>query len=225
MDKSSSNLEDLDSSFLSMVESPLHYLHKAVLNHPFYEPLINGTLKESKFAFFLGQQECTWYHFSKELLFLSKLNYPKCINTIFAQSAHFALMKAGDFSILLGTLKLRTDQAFIASHEYIDFLSILAAKRLFLPLLTVILPRFWLTSQFGARCLNLNTYGHLYKKFIEHCISQNAEDQTLRIIRLLDALIQTISEAEKAEILQLFMDAALHECELLNEANKHGNSS
>lgn len=221
MGNSLSALENSNSPFLKMLESPLEYLHKAVLNHPFYEPLINGTLKESKFAFFLGQQERTWYHFSKELLFLSKLTYPKCINTIFAQSAHFSLIKAGDFSILLGTLKLRPDQASIASHEYKDFLSVLAAKRLFLPILTAILPRFWLTSQLGTRCLKLNTYGHLYKKFIEHCISQNAEDQTIRIIETLDSLIQTISEAEKAEIQQLFLDTALHECELLNEAYKH----
>ena len=220
-----SNLKDLSSPFLSMVENPLQYLHKAVLNHPFYEYLFNGTLKESKFVFFLSQQEHIWYHFSKELLFLSKLNYPKCTNTTFVQSAHFALMKAGDFSILLGSLKLKSDQASITSHEYRNFLSRLAAKRLFLPLLTAILPRFWLTSQLSTRCLKLNTYGHLYKKFIEHCISQNAEDQTMRIIEMLDSLIQTISEAEKTEIQQLFMDAALHECELLNEAYKQGSSS
>lgn len=220
MDKPSSNLESLPSLFLEMVESPLQYLSKAVLKHPFYEHLFNGTLRNTQFAFFLNQQENIWRFFSKEMRFLSKLNYPLCITRLFAQNGQLALIAAGDFSIQLDKFKGIAPKSSISCVGYIDFLKILSEKRLFLPILTAILPRFWLATQLHKRCLRLNTYNHPHKQFIKHCTSLDAEEQTIRIIQSLDQLIQTISKAEKAEIQQLFMDAALYECELLNEAYK-----
>ena len=219
------NLRSLNSHFLNMVESPLQYLSKAVLKHPFYEHLFNGDLKETIFAFCLNQQERVWRSLSEEMILLSKLNYPKCINRVFVQNAQFSLMAASGLSIQLDKLKGNSHNITTACKEYIDFLNTLTEKRLFLPIFAAILPRFWLTTHLHKRCLELNAHNHPYKKFIKHCISQSAEAQTISIIRSLDLLIQTISEVEKAEIQQLFMDAALHECELLNEAYKQTSSS
>ena len=156
---------------------------------------------------------------------LSQLNYPLCITRLFAQNGQLALIAAGDFSIQLDTYKGITHKNSISCVGYIDFLKVLSEKRLFLSILTAILPRFWLATQLQKRCLRLNTYNHPYKQFIKHCTSLDAEQQTIRIIQSLDALIQTISKTEKAEIGKLFMDAALHECELLNEAYNQGSSS
>ncbi|AIL13469.1 hypothetical protein IM40_08170 [Candidatus Paracaedimonas acanthamoebae] len=225
MDKPSSKLEELDSSFLKMVESPLQYLHKGVLKHPFYEHLFNGDLKEKQFTYFLNQQERVWRFLSEEMILLSKLNYPKCIKRILIQNAQLSLMSAGGLSIQLDKFKGTPYNLTAACKEYIGFLKASIEKRLFLSILTAILPRFWLATQLHKRCLRLNTYNHPYKQFIKHCTSLDAEEQTVRIIQSLDQLIQTISKTERAEIQQLFLDAALHECELLNEAYKHGNSS
>ncbi|AIL12654.1 hypothetical protein IM40_02555 [Candidatus Paracaedimonas acanthamoebae] len=214
-----------DSPFLQDVESSLQYLHKAALKHSFYEHLFNEALKEVHFAFFLNQQERVWRSLSENLILLSKLNYPRCITLLFTQNAQFSLTAAGSLSIQLDKFKGKIYKATAACEEYIAFLNTLTEKRLFLPILAAILPRFWLTTHLHKRCLKLNAHNHPYKQFIKHCTSLDAEQQTIRIIQSLDALIQTISEAEKTEIQQLFMDAALHECELLNEAYKQGSSS
>lgn len=215
---SSLNLEDLNSLFLNMVESPLQYLHKAVLKHPFYEQLINQDLKQIQFVSFLNQQERVWRFLSEEMILLSKLNYPKCINRILVQNAQLSLMAAGNLSIHLDKFKGNSYNLTTACKEYIGFLKALIDKRLFLPIFTAILPRFWLATHLQKRCLKLNTHHHPYKGFIKHCISINAKQQTMKIIQSLDDPIQIFSKLEKEEIEKLFMDAALHECELLNES-------
>jgi len=214
------NLKDLNSPFLNFVESPLQYLHKAVLKHPFYEQLINQDLKEGQFTSFLNQQEHVWRFLSEEMILLSKLNYPKCIHRILVQNAQLSLMTAGSLSIQLDKFKGNACNLTTACKEYIGFLKALTDKRLFFSIFAAILPRFWLATHLHKRCLKLNTHNHPYKQFIKHCITINAEQQTMKIIQSLDDIIQTISKAEQAEMQQIFMDAALHECELLNEAYK-----
>ncbi len=221
---SSLNLKDLNSHFLNLVEDHLQYLHKAVLNHPFYEQLINQDLKEVQFVSFLNQQEYVWRFLSEELIFLSKLNYSKCINRIFVKNAQLSLMTAGNLSIQLDKFKGNSCNLTTACREYIGFLKALIDKRLFLPIFTAILPRFWLATHLHKRCLKLNVHNHPYKQFIKHCISINAEQQTIRIIQTLDDLVQAISKVEQTEMQQLFMDEALHECELINEAYKQNNN-
>ncbi len=218
------NLGSLNSPFLDMIESPLQYLHKAVLKHPFYEQLINEDLKKTQFASFLNQQERVWRSLSEEMIFLSKLNYPKCINRVFVQNAQLSLIAAGSLSIQLDKFKGNSHNITTACKEYIGFLETLTDKRLFLSIFAAILPRFWLATHLRKRCLKLNAHNHPYKQFIKYCISLNAEQQTVRIIQTLDDLIQTISKTEREEIQQFFMDAALHECELLNEAYKQNDT-
>ncbi|AIL12599.1 hypothetical protein IM40_02170 [Candidatus Paracaedimonas acanthamoebae] len=216
------NLKDLNSPFLNMVESPLQYLHKAVLKHPFYEQLINQDLKQVQFVSFLNQQERVWRFLSEEMILLSKLNYPKCINRILVQNAQLSLIVAGSLSTQLDQFKEHSYK--IAYKEYIVFLKSLIDKRLFLPIFAAILPRFWLATHLHRRCLKLKAHNHPYKQFIKHCISINAEQQTIRIIQTLDDLVQAISKVEQTEMQQIFMDAGLHECELLNEAYKQNNN-
>lgn len=216
---------NLNSPFLNMAEDSLQYLSKAVLKHPFYEQLINQDLKQVQFAYYLNQQEKLWHFLSEEMILLSKQNYPRCINRIFVQNAQFSLIAAGSLSLQLDKFKGNSFKVTTASNEYITFLSVLNEKRLCFAIFAAILPRFWLATHLHKRFLKLNIHHHPYKQFFKHFISINAEQQTIRIIQTLDDLVQVISKVEQTEMQQLFMDAALHECELLNEALRQTNNN
>src|SRR5690606_19176324 len=128
------------------------------------------TRRSADLASFIGQQTYVWHYLSEEMILLSKLNYPKCINRILLQSAHFFLKAASDFNLQLDNFKPRASELTSECKEYTNFLGKLGERRLTLPILTAILPRIWLASQLQERFIKLRTYGHPYKEFIEHCI-------------------------------------------------------
>ena len=68
------------------------------------------------------------------------------------------------------------------------------------------------------RYLKLKPLEHPYNKFIENCISLNTEEYLTRIINILDAQRQSITQKDNPAIKQVFLEAALHEYKLLNEA-------
>ncbi|MBN9343533.1 MAG: hypothetical protein BGO76_02450 [Caedibacter sp. 38-128] len=211
-------LQNFDSSFLNTIKHPLDYLHKGVLKHPFYEHLINGNLKKLHFVAFLEQQSYMWDYFSKELRFLSTLNYPRDINQILLKTANFSLQEASNFNLQLDNFKPKMHELPLACEEYTHFLKKLVERRLTLPILTAFFPRIWLATQLQKRCIKLKAHNHPYNPFIQQGIFPNVEGHTVKIIQLLDAFIQTTSEIEKTEVQKIFLDSALHECELLNRS-------
>lgn len=200
------------STFIDVLESS--YLCKDILNHDLIEKLINGTLKEELFKLFIKQQAWLWYEISQRLVTMSRPKHTIYTKPLLLKIANFSLIEADSLSDQLSNFNIYSYEALPVCKDYLNFLNTLEDKFLFL---TAILPRFWLKAKLRRRFVKLSLFKHPYKKYIKHCLYNDAREPITRIINTLDTQLQSISEEKKPEIKQAFLEGIKHEHELLNQ--------
>ncbi|MBN9344182.1 MAG: hypothetical protein BGO76_00610 [Caedibacter sp. 38-128] len=202
------------STFIDVLESSCFCLDKDILNHALIEKLINGTLKEEQFKLFIRQQAWLWYEISQQLISICRFKHATYIKPLFLKIANYSLIEADDLSNQLGKFKISSYELLPVCKEYINFLSTLEDKTLFL---TAILPRFWFKAQLRQKLVELNLFKHPYKRYIKSCFYHDAREPIIGIINSLDTQFRTIPKEQKLTIKQVFSEAAAHEWELLNQ--------
>ncbi|MBN9413056.1 MAG: hypothetical protein J0H12_03950 [Candidatus Paracaedimonas acanthamoebae] len=212
------NQVNLIPPIVDSVESVAHLLQEAALKHPFYGHLIDGSLTAEQYDLFVRQQTWIWHELSRNLLSLSRSFPTTCITSALLRVANISLILADNFNDQVNDFKIETYKASPVCKEYIGFFRSLIDGEQILLLLVAIIPRFGMMAMSCQRYITLKPLEHPYNKFIENCISLNAEEYLTRIINILDAQCQSISQKDNPAIRQVFLEAALHEYKLLNEA-------
>jgi len=212
---SASRLKDSSLPFVDVIESLCFCLDKDILEYALIKELINGTLDEKLFRFFLTQQVCLWHEISQQLIAKSSLKHTPYSRSFFLKIANFSLIEADNLDRQLDDCKISSYEITPVCKAYINFLDALEEKFLFL---TAILPRFWLKAKLYQRIVKLNSFKHPYKRYIKYCLYHDAREPIIRIIDTLNTQFRTISKEEIPKIQQVVLEAAAHECELLNEA-------
>lgn len=208
-------LKDSSSPFVDVIESLCFCLDKDILEYALIKELINGTLDEELFRFFLTHQACLWHEISQQLIAISRLKHTTYSRSFFLKIANFSLLETDNLDRQLDDCKISSYENTPVCKDYINFLGTLEDKFLFL---TAILPRFWLKAKLRQRIVKLNSFKHPYKRYIKHCFYHDASEHITRIINTLDTQFRDISKEEIPAIKQVVLEAASHECELLNEA-------
>ncbi|MBN9413637.1 MAG: hypothetical protein J0H12_06935 [Candidatus Paracaedimonas acanthamoebae] len=199
---------------IEIMERTCFCVDEDVLNHALIKELIGGTLDEELFRLFLEQQTWLGYEISQQLIAISRLNHTTYIKPLFLKIANYSLIEADDLSNQLGKFRISSYEVLPVCKEYINFLSILEDKFLFL---TAILPRFWFKAQLRQKFIKLNLFKHPYKRYIKYCFYHDAREPIIRIINSLDTQFRTIPAEQKSAIKQVFSEASAHEWELLNQ--------
>lgn len=193
---------------------------------PFNTELKNGTLPIEKFKFYMEQDSLYLIDFARVLAFAAgKAENPEHIIALlkFAESAIVCESDLHNYYFETFKVNFKNLKKSKACSAYTDFLLHTAKNAPVVEILAAVLPCFWYYRDLGLYIHENSHKNNPYIKWIETYSSEDFNDATDRMIKLVDDVSADVDPNSSLgkRILLLFKKSAEFEIEFWNDAYKN----
>ncbi len=184
-------------------------LYAEIVQHPFNQELVKGTLPKEKFDYYSAQDALYLVDFSKALAMLAT----KLEDTV-------SIKKILEFSMasLQESKTLPAIEKNPANFHYTNFLLTTAAYKSREETAAALLPCFWIYYELAKDMKKTAEKTNPYFAWIELYASDKYKNDVQIMLKITDALSENVSDNERSRMLQAFERASQFELQFWQDA-------
>jgi hydroxymethylpyrimidine/phosphomethylpyrimidine kinase len=193
----------------------------------FIRGLVEGTLPENEFAYYLAQDAIYLNGYSRVLARASALAPTEAEQLFWARSAQQCLEVESELH--RSWLSTRTVRAELGpvTKAYVDHLLAASASGSYAVLVAAVLPCFWLYADVGASLhAEFAAAGapeeHPYAEWLRTYADEDFAAATRQAIGITDAAGRAASDWERAQMLEAFRQSCRYEVDFFDAPRRHG---
>jgi Putative transcription activator len=164
-------------------------IYYSILNHPFIKGLIDGTLEEEKFKYYIIQDFIYLNEFSKALAILSSKSENVEESLLFASHVQEVIKVESslhEYFIKYWNLNLNEYYPSPTNLLYTSFLVSTVSMRPYYEGVASVLPCYWIYMEVGKSLIKQGSNNELYKRWIETYAGEEYEKGVKEVIKIVD---------------------------------------
>jgi hydroxymethylpyrimidine/phosphomethylpyrimidine kinase len=216
-----------EGSYAEMLDAEAAADLEAIYGLGFIRGLVEGTLPESEFAYYLAQDAIYLNGYSRVLARASALAPTEAEQLFWARSAQQCLEVESELH--RSWLSTRTVRAELGpvTKAYVDHLLAASASGSYAVLVAAVLPCFWLYAEVGeslhAEYVAAGApENHAYAEWLRTYANEDFAAATRQAIGITDAAGRAASDRERAQMLTAFRQSCRYEVDFFDAPRRHG---
>lgn len=199
---------------------------EAIYTLPFIRALVDGSLPELEFAYYLSQDAIYLNGYARVLARTSALAPTEAEQVFWAGSAQQCLEVESDLHRTWLASRPAPRQTGPVTKAYVDHLTAVSASGSYGTLAAAVLPCFWLYAEVGqtlhAQFIEAGEpAGHPYAAWLRTYADEDFAAATRRAIKIVDQAGRDASERERAAMVEAFNHACRLEVEFFDAPRVH----
>ncbi|MEM0373534.1 MAG: thiaminase II [Sulfolobaceae archaeon] len=187
-------------------------IYNAILNHQFIKGLIDGSLEEEKFKYYIIQDYLYLKEFSKALaLVASKAPKDEYRITFLEHGIQALIVERNLHSSFTKVWNINPEEYEMSPTNlaYTSYLLSVTSTRPFSEALAAVLPCYWIYMEVGKELLKKGSPNPLYRKWIETYGGEEYERGVRAVLTITDEL--KLDENSRREVFKHFRIASIYE--------------
>ncbi|MEM4297405.1 MAG: thiaminase II [Nitrososphaerota archaeon] len=204
-------------SFTESLWSSITNIYKAIVNHPFIQGLVDGSLEEEKFKFYVIQDALYLSEYSRALsIAASKAPHDEWA-MMFNDHARMAILverslHEGFFKEWgLGKEGVYSTPMTPTNLAYTSYLKAVAYSSPFHELLAALLPCYWIYWEVGKELEKQGSRKRLYQRWIDTYSSDEYAGICKAVLDITDEYSRELTEAQRLRMKNHFMTTSKYE--------------
>ena len=197
-------------------------IYNKIINMPFNQELMNGTLNKEKFLYYIEQDSLYLKYYSKALSTIAtKLDNSEYAIFFLKSSINaYVVEKEVVHKYFKDTFKAKnTNKITTANIAYTSYLISTANIEAVEVATSSILPCFWIYNELGKYFReNANIIDNPYKKWIETYSDEEFSKSTEYLIKIVDSLYKNTTKEIKEKMIESFNKAFIFEYRFWNDS-------
>lgn len=196
-------------------------VYEAILSHPFIKELVNGTLEEEKFRYYIIQDHLYLREFGRALAMLSAKAEKEEESLIF--SSHLASImrvenELHEYFIRTWNMDISLVEPSPTNLLYTSYLLYTVYSRPYYEGVAAVLPCYWIYMEVGKELLKKGSPNPLYDKWIRTYGGEEYEKGVRKVIEIVDSF--KLTEEQERIAIERFRTAAIFEYMFWDSAYK-----
>jgi thiaminase/transcriptional activator TenA len=194
-------------------------VYKMIIDHPFNQELMDGSLDRNKFNFYIKQDSLFLKDFSKSLATIaSRLDK----STHIEKFLHFAQNTISAEQMIVNKyIGCNGDEAYLpspATLSYKNFLQYICVAEPISVAVAGVLPCFWIYLKVGQYIFKNSINNNPYEKWISTYSNEQFAADVSIVISIFDELANNSSKQTKEKMSEAFYQSSMHEYHFWNDA-------
>lgn len=217
------NINNKELNFSKKAWKRIKKIYQAIINHPFHQEIIQGTLEQKRFHFYIKQDYLFLQAFSKSLFLIANRVNESKLSEFFvklATNTEIAIEKI----ILPLLINKNNKNLSLSSIAYTNYLLNISTNQSIELAISAILPCYWIYHEVGQYIIeNTRTTSNNFKQWMIIYAPGNTNSDLVEIIKIFNKLASNSTQEIQQQMYDEFYKSSVLEWHFWDDAYRMKN--